>query len=163
MRRAFALAAALLVTGGCGYRVTAPNAALAGGLKAVAVPLFQNRTAEANAELTFTQAMREQLERAGRLGSGDAEGRLEGTLVAVTGGPYLGAPTLPRQPAYRLSAVVELALKKGEQVVATVTVTGNEEFVSGADVLLTEANRAAALTRLADTLMREGLERLQAP
>ena len=53
MRRAFALAAALVVTGGCGYRVTAPNAALAGGLKAVAVPVFMNRTAEANVELTF--------------------------------------------------------------------------------------------------------------
>lgn len=163
MRRAFALAAALVVTGGCGYRVTAPNAALAGGLKAVAVPLFVNRTAEANAELTFTQAMREQLERAGRLGSGDAAGRLEGTLLAITGGPYLGAPTLPRQPAYRLSAVVELSLKKGEQVVSAVTVSGAEEFVSGADVLSTESNRVAALSRLADALMREGLERLQAP
>ncbi len=162
MPRLLALAVALALSG-CGYRVTAPNAALPAGLRAVQVPLFVNRTAEANAELTFTAALREQLERAGRLGGPEADGRLEGTLLSLSGGPFLTAPTLPRQPAYRLTAVVALSLKKGDQVVSAVTVSGAEEFVSGADVLLTESNREASIARLAATLMREGLERLQAP
>lgn len=163
MRRAPLALALVVALAACGYRVTAPNAALPAGLTAVSVPVFMNRTAEPAAELAFTRALREQLERAGRLGGSDAPGRLEGTLLVVSGSPYLTAPTLPRQPAFRLAASVQLQLFKGGVSVSQVTVSGSEEFVSGADVLLTEANRGAALQRLADALMREGLERLQAP
>jgi hypothetical protein len=163
MRRALPALAVVLLLAGCGYRLAAPNSALPGGLKAVSVPVFRNRTAEPAAELAFTRAMRERLERAGRLGGSDAPGRLEGTILSVSGAPYLTAPSLPRQPAFRLAASVQLQLFKDGAPLSTVTVSGSEEFVSGADVLLTEANRGAALQRLADMLMREGLERLQAP
>ena len=127
------------------------------------MPYFDNRTAEPAAEVAFTQAARDQLERAGRLASATADGTLEGTVVSLGGGPFMGAPTLSRQPVFRLTAVLTLTLKRGGAVVATTTVTAAEEFPSGADVLLTESNRAAALRRLADAAVREGLERLQAP
>jgi hypothetical protein len=56
--------------------------------------------------------------------------------------------------------MVMLTLKKGEQTLNAVAVSGTEDYPSGADLLLSEANRGAALTRLAETLMRDGLDRL---
>ena len=46
------------------------------------------------------------------------------------------------------------------EVLAETVVSGNEDYPSGADLLLTEANRSAALRRLAEQMMREGYERL---
>lgn len=153
----------LLLLSSCGYRFTAPNASLPGGVRAVQVPFFINRTAEPGAEMPFTQAARDQLDRAGRLGGPESEGLLEGTILGVSSGPILSAPTLPRQPVFRMSATLSLTLKKNGQAVAGTTVSISEEFPSAADVLLTEANRAAALRRVADAAVREGLERLQSP
>lgn len=149
----------LLVLAGCGYRFTAPNASLP--VRSAHVPMFINRTAEPGAEMAFTQAARDQLERAGRLGGPDAEGVLEGTILAVSSGPFLTAPALPRQPVFRMSATISLTLKKDGVVVGGTTVAVSEEFPSGADVLLTESNRAAALRRVADAAIREGFERMQ--
>ena len=149
----------LFLLASCGYRFTAPNAALP--VRSAHVPFFINRTAEPGAEMAFTQAARDQLERAGRLGGPDAEGVLEGTILAVSSGPFLTAPALPRQPVFRMSATISLTLKKNGVVVGGTTVAVSEEFPSGADVLLTESNRAAALRRLADAAVREGFERLQ--
>lgn len=149
----------LLVLSGCGYRFTAPNASLP--VRSAHVPMFINRTAEPGAEMAFTQAARDQLERAGRLGGPEAEGVLEGTILAVSSGPFLTAPALPRQPVFRMSATISLTLKKDGVVVGGTTVAVSEEFPSGADVLLTESNRAAALRRVADAAIREGFERMQ--
>lgn len=154
----------LLLLLGCGYRFTAPNASLPAGIRSVSVPVFQNRTAEPAAELPFTLAARDQLSRAGRLGGPDAEAVLDGNILDVSSGPFLlPAPSLPGQPVFRISATASLTLKKGGVAVAATTVTVSEEFPSGADVLLTESNRAAAFRRLADAAIREGFERLQAP
>ena len=154
---------ALVTLSACGYRFTAPNSSLPAGLKSVRVPVFNNRTAEPGAELYFTQAARDQLERSGRLGGDAADGVLEGTIIAISSGPFLQAPELPKQPVFRLAVSLSLALKKNDLAVGTTTVVLTEEFPSGADVLLTESNRGAALRRIADAAIREGLEKLQAP
>ena len=154
---------ALVTLSACGYRFTAPNSSLPAGLKSVRVPIFNNGTAEPGAELYFTQAARDQLERAGRLGGDAADGVLDGTIIAVSSGPFMNAPELPKQPVFRLSVSLSLALKKNDVAVGTTTVALSEEFPSGADVLLTESNRGAALRRIADAAIREGLEKLQAP
>jgi hypothetical protein len=154
---------ALVTLSACGYRFTAPNSSLPAGLKSVRVPVFTNRTAEPGAELYFTQAARDQLERAGRLGGDAADGVLEGTIIAISSGPFMSAPELPKQPVFRLAVSLSLALKKNDLAVGTTTVALTEEFPSGADVLLTESNRGAALRRIADAAIREGLEKLQAP
>ncbi len=146
----------LLLLLSCGYRFTAPNASLPANIRAVHVPLFVNRTAEPGAELPFTQSARDQLARAGRLGDANAGAVLDGTILGVGSGPFMGSP-----PVFRMSVVLGLSLKKGGAEVGATTVSVSEEFPSGADVLLTESNRAAALTRLAEAAVREGLERLQ--
>lgn len=150
---------ALLALAGCGYRFAAPGAALPGGVRAVAVPMLSNRTAEPSADAALTLALREQLARAGRLAAGVPDAVLEGTLLSVSGAPLLTAGPLP---VYRLAGAAQLVLKRGDAVLAQVTVSGSEEFPSGPDVLLTEANRGAALRRLCEGLAREGLERLSA-
>ena len=153
----------LLLFLSCGYRLTAPNSSLPAGIRAAHVPLFTNRTAEPGAELPFTQAARDQLDRAGRLGDATSAAVLEGTILAVSSGPFMPpAPNLPRQPVFRMTVTLGLSLKKAGVEVGASTVAVSEEFPSGADVLLTESNRAAALTRLSEAAVREGLERLQA-
>lgn len=156
MRR-FAL---IFLLAGCGYRFVVPNAPA--GLKSVAVPVFQNHTTEPQVDALCTQSLREQYQRAGVLGGDASDGTVEGTIVSVSSVPFVAAPDRGAFPTYRLSASVQLTMKKGAQTQRSVTVSGTEEYPSGADVLLTEANRATALRRLCDALMRDGAERLSA-
>ena len=143
---------------GCGYRFTAPGGPLPSGIKSVRAPLFDNTTQESGAEVLFTQALRDQLSRAGTLGDGNTEPHVRGVVLYIAGGPLVSSPN--RLPNYRLSATARLTLvSKGKDLVGT-DISGAEDYPPGADVLLTEANRAAALRRLAETMMREGYERL---
>ena len=149
---------AALVLAGCGYRFTAPGGPLPNGIKSVRAPMFDNATSESGAEVLFTEAFRQQLGRAGTLGDSNAEPHVRGIVLGVSGGPMVSTPG--RLPNYRLSASARLTLvSHGKELVAT-EVVGAEDYPPGADVLLTEANRAAALRRLAETMMREGYERL---
>ncbi|MBL8921043.1 MAG: hypothetical protein JNJ54_19430 [Myxococcaceae bacterium] len=156
MRRS-ALAFAVLAAS-CAYRVVAPASELPGGLTSVHVPVFINQTSEAGAEAFFTQALRETYLRAGRLGGADAPGRVEGALVAVSSFPLVASPG--RLPNYRFQATVKLTVVRDGAALNTVQVSGGEDYPAGADVLSSETNRGAALRRLAESLMREGAERL---
>jgi len=156
----------LLLLVSCGYRFTAPNASLPEDIRSVRVPMFDNRTADASAELVFTQAAKDQLDRAGLLGGEGAESTLIGSVVSISSGPFITSstsPNLARQPGYRVSVSLSLKLMKGDRVVTSAVVNTQEEFPSGADVLLTESNREAAIRRIAESAVRQGLERLQAP
>lgn len=151
----------VLALSGCGYRLVPPSSTLPGGLTAVYVPLFTNATSEPGAEAFFTQALRENYLRAGRLGSENAPGRVEGAIVAAASAPLVVASP-GRLSNYRFQVTVRLTLFRGGTVLDTVTVTGGEDYPASADVLSSETNRGAALRRLADTLMKEGAERLAA-
>ncbi len=166
-RRA-ALAAVLGLAAACGYRFTAPGGPLPQGIRYVQAPVFVNVTPEPGAEALFTQALREQLIRAGTLGGEDAEARIEGTVLGVSAVPMLTPISdggIPR-PTYRLTATVQLRLLRGGALLAQAQVTGEEDVLSGLAsdsdrvIVGTETNRGAALRRLADALMREGYERL---
>jgi hypothetical protein len=120
--------------------------------------VFANQTSEAGAEALLTEALREVYLRSGRLGGATAQARIEGVLVTVASLPLVASPG--RLPNYRLQATVQLTLIKDEVVLKTVTVAGGEDYPAGADVLSSEVNRGTALRRLAESLMREGAERL---
>jgi hypothetical protein len=172
-RRSLVLGTHVLVLQACGYRFTAPGGPLPQGVKAAAVPMMSNVTPEPSAETLFTQALREQLQRAGTLGGDTADARIEGTLLSVSSGPMVTSPT-GRGPTYRLTALINLKLIRNGAVLADIQVAGDEDVQPGvnlpqgvppppgttSDVLLTEANRQAGLRRLADSMMREGYERL---
>jgi hypothetical protein len=148
----------LLTASGCGYRFAA-GGRLPEGTRAVFAPVFTNRTPEPAIEAAFTQALRERLVRAGVLGGTESEARVEGEVLAVSGAPNLGAPT-GGLASYRLTATVLLKLKKGERVLAVAQVSGQEDYPGGADPLLSEANRQAAVKRLAEQMMRDGYAQL---
>jgi len=159
-------AALLLLAAGCGYRFTAGGAPLPEGIRSVCAPVYQNHTPEPGLEALFTQSMREWLARsgvAGGGGGGECQARLEGEILSVTGAQTLLTP-LPAQKvaSYRVSAVVQLRLVKGGRVVAEAQVTAAEDYLPEplGDVLVSEANRQAALRRLSDALARDGYERL---
>lgn len=158
MRRAWLMAAVAALGCACGYRFVTPDRALLRGGQAFFVPVFANDTSEPGAEALFTQALRDALAQASALGGRGADQVLEGVVTNVASGPLLASPG--RMPNYRLSASVVLRHRQGGRVVAEVTANGAEDFPAGADVLWLESNRAAALRRLADVVIRDGLDQL---
>lgn len=148
----------LWAASGCGYRFTAGGAPLPEGIRAVSAPVFENRTSEPGVEAVFTQAFREQLIRAG-VEVGPSDAAVEGTIDSVSGAPTLQAPS-GRLASYRLTATAVLKLKRAERVLSQAQVTASEDYPPGADVLDSEANRTAALRRLAEAMMREAYSRL---
>lgn len=158
MTRLVALAALC----GCGYAFTATGGALPGGASSLAVPVFENRTSEAQAGALFADALRDALARRTRLTtSSDASARVEGVVSSIGGGPSALAAG-SSVGAFRVEAVVELSVVEGARVLYTDRVAGGEDYLPGVDLLGSEANRRAALTRLARSLMAEALSRMQA-
>ncbi|MGA9526228.1 MAG: LptE family protein [Myxococcaceae bacterium] len=160
------LSLALTLTAGCGYRFTAGPVTLPQGIRAVSAPVFGNQTAEPGLQAVFTQSLREQLTRAGIEARADADAELSGEVLSVWGGPALLTTPKELEPAtlasYRIFATAQLRLRKSGQILSERVVSGSEDYLPGVDVLQTEANRDAALRRLADRLMREGFERIAA-
>ena len=165
----------LLAGAGCGYRFTPRGAGLPEGVRSVCAPVFRNDTPEPGLEVLFTRTLRLELVRAGVLGSqGSCEAMIDGAVVGVSSAPtivtepvYEGNTRVaePQLASYRASATVVLRLMKDGAVLSETVVAGNEDFLPGTasvsgDVLEAEANRQAALHRLAETLMREGYDRL---
>ncbi|MBU8899174.1 hypothetical protein DRW03_33955 [Corallococcus sp. H22C18031201] len=159
VRRPRAGAALVLVSSlfvGCGYRLTPWGANLPEGLHSVCAPVMGNETAEPALETLFTRFLRQQLTQAGRLGTGAAcDGRIEGTVMNVGTSPTIIANN------YRVTSMVRLRLMKDERVLGETVVSGTEDYLQGTgDILEAEANRQAALARLAEVLMRDGYARL---
>lgn|GEM_PF-269295 len=177
-------------TAECGYRFAAGGAPLPEGIREVYAPVFVNRTGsnpitrlgetyraanEPGVEAIFTQAFREQLLRAGVAGGPNCEARVEGEVLGVDSGPTVLSVT-GTLASYRVSARVRLRLVKNGRQLSTADVVGYEDFVPSrqvlqqpdasmpaliqGDVLLTEANRMSAIKRLAETMMRDGYDRL---
>ena len=177
MSRLSAVGWVFLLSGlGCGYRFTPRGAAaLPEGVRSLCAPVFRNDTAEPALEALFTRVFRQELVRAGVLGSeGACEARVEGVVLVVGSNPtiltepvYEGNTLVaaPQIASYRAWATVQLRLTRDGRVLSETTVSGTEDFLPGTtgvsgDVLEAEANRQAALHRLAETLVREGYDRL---
>lgn len=162
MRRLFLAALILLAATGCGYRFTAGGAPLPEGIRAVHVPVFTNRTAESGVEAIFTEVLREQCIRAGVLGDASTEARIEGEVRGVGGAPTILSPS-GTLASYRLYGSAHLKLVKAGRVLHEIDVSAQEDYLPervDGDVLITEMNRQTAMRRLAETLMRDGYDRL---
>jgi hypothetical protein len=148
---------------GCGYRFTAGGAGFPDGIKKVFAPVIVNRTPEPGLEGVFTEAIREQLSRGGHLGGEGSEGRLEGELLTVGAAVAQLAPGTSGPLTYRVSASLRVRLFRGGTLLAQTDVYGTEDYLPAlrADVLTTEANRQAAIRRLASALAADAVARLQ--
>lgn len=165
--RAAAVLSLVLLTG-CGYRFTAGGAPLPEGVRAVHVPVFTNRTSESGVEAVFTELLRQRCIRAGVLGDEASDARIEGEVRSVYGSPTILTSTAPvRLASYRIYGSAFLRLSKNGRVLREIEVSAQEDYLPDrdaagieGDVLRTETNRNAAVRRLAETLMRDGYERL---
>jgi len=175
---------------GCGYRFTAGGAPLPEGIQKVYAPMFINHSgsnpinrlgetyraaSEPGVETIFTQAFREVLLRAGVAGDANAPARIEGEIVSIDAGVSV-VSTSGTYASSRVHARVRLRLIKNARQVESAEVYGFEDYLPGravgvypdgtgaflaeGDAVLAETNRAGAIQRLAETLMREGYDRL---
>jgi Lipopolysaccharide-assembly len=188
-RAVAALLLSVALVSSCGYRFAAGGAPLPEGIREVYAPVFVNRTGsnpiarlgetyraanEPGVEAVFTQAFREQLLRAGVAGSPNSEARIEGEILSVDTGPTV-LTVAAQLASYRVSARLRLRLVKNGRQLSTIDVTGFEDFIPSrevafladgssriveGDVLRTETNRMAAIKRLAETMTRDGYDRL---
>jgi hypothetical protein len=116
----------------------------------------KNDTAQAEAGGIFAAELRRELSGRGRLEpEGSAAPQLLAELVHLRSVPS-GVGAEGGAASYRIDA--ELRLKAGSYQDA---VAGGEDYLTGVDVLGTEANRRAALRRLARALAVEAIERLE--
>jgi Lipopolysaccharide-assembly len=188
-RCAAALILATTLVWRCGYRFAAGGPPLPEGIREVYAPVFVNRTGsnpitrlgetyraanEPGVEAIFTQAFREQLLRAGVAGGPNSEARIEGEILSVDTGPTV-LTVGGRLASYRVAARLRLRLVKNGRQLSSTDVTGFEDFIPSrevavlpdgsmdiaeGDVLRTETNRMSAIKRLAETMTRDGYDRL---
>ena len=146
----------------CGYGFSAGGPALPQGVRHVFAPVVVNRTSEPGLEAVFTDALREQLARAGTLGGEGSEGRLEGELLSVSAAVAQLAPGTTGALTYRVAATLRVRLFRNGTLLTVTDVAGTEDYLPAlrADVITTEANRQAALRRLASTLAADAYARL---
>jgi len=161
MRRLL-LAAVLGCAAGCGYGFTAGGPGLPKGIHQVFAPVVVNRTSEPGLEAVFTDALREQLARAGTLGGEGSEARLEGELLSVSAAVAQLAPGTSGALTYRVAATLRVRLFRNGALLSLTDVSGTEDYLPAlrADVITTEANRQAALRRLAATLAADAYARI---
>ncbi|MGE6763600.1 LPS assembly lipoprotein LptE [Corallococcus interemptor] len=150
------VAAVAMLGAGCGYRFSPWGSALPEGTGQVCAPVFTNETPEPSLENLFTRYLRNQLIEAGRLATAPGcDSTIEGAVLGIWSSPTI----IPNN--YRISTTVRLRLVKEGRLLSETVVSGTEDYLQGrGNVLEAEANRQAALTRLAELLMRDGYDRL---
>jgi Lipopolysaccharide-assembly len=151
------LSSLVLAAVGCGYRVARPGDVPKG--QDIRVAAVQNYTAQVEAGGVFAGAIRDELAARGRLAPEGASGpELTAELISLASVPSaLGAQGAS---AFSLSATVRIRLRDASGVVYEDQEGLGEDYLAGVDVLGTEANRRAALRRLARNLSRDLLERM---
>jgi hypothetical protein len=137
----------------CGYSLAR------GAATPLRVSPFHNASAQVEAGGLFASALREEVSSRGRLS--ESEGAtLQGELLAVRSAPSaLGAGGAL---AFRLDADILLRIVGPSGALSYEDRgTFSEDYLVGVDVLGTEANRRAALRRLARAASRELMERYE--
>ncbi len=169
MRRVRLASLALtFLLGGCGYHFTAGGPGIAGGTHPIFVPVVRNKTSEAGLEVVFTEALREQLEQRGLLGGTNSPAHIDGEILAVSALPAVLSASSAARPetalSYRVSVTLRVKLYRGSELLTQTDVSGQEDYLQGQrpDILSVEANRVAALKRLAAVLAQDAYVRLAA-
>lgn len=142
-----AFAAGLLLVA-CGY---APVRRGQGGVRVGAV---RNATAQAEAGGIFASELRSELSGRGRLESDSSSApEVQAELLSLVSFPT--AAGSEGAAAFRLEARLRVRAPNFDDLVV-----GSEDYLAGVDVLGTEANRRAALRRVARAVAREAVERM---
>lgn len=140
----------------CGYRVRSLRPVFAGAGARFAVGTFENTTPEVGVDSLVVQALRAQLTQAGALTTASNALEIDGRVTGIAGAPMVALPG--RLPSYSLSGTLEVRVRDGANVIRSASVVEREEYPAGADVLLTDLNRQAAVRRLCTQLASRAYE-----
>ena len=141
----------LILAAACGYAAVRGKPAT--GLRVAPV---KNGTAQAEAGGIFATELRRELAGRGRLEPDSSPApELSAELLALRSYPS-GVSAEGGAASYRIDADLRVRAPGYED-----TITASEDYLTGVDVLGTEANRRAALRRLARTLSAEAIERYE--
>ncbi len=151
--RALTLAVLLLASSACGYRFAVGGPGFPDELGAVYVPVFGNRSSEAEAGAIFAGALAESLAREGRAAGAQSPARLEGEVLSLVASPAATTKDGSGVGIYRLSAVVRLVLRKDGAELCRREFAASEDFLPSQDLLGLDASRREAVRRLADRMM----------
>lgn len=154
---------------GCGYRFGS-GGKLPGNPATVFVPVFRNLTEEPGIEAYYTEALRKELSHSGKEGGALSETRIDGEIISVSSNPAIhlvdksGTQVLA---SYLVSVAVRISLFQGQKKLKQVEINNQEDFLAPQPdsqkelmVLSVEANRRAAIRRLAKYQMKEALRQL---
>lgn len=156
---ALALLVALTATG-CGYAFATGGAPLPEGVQAVYVPVFLNRSSEAEAGAIFADALAEMLAREGKVGGPSAAARVEGEILSLTTSPEATTREGSGVGLYRVSGRVRLTLLRDGRAVCTRELRGTEEYIPSVNLSTLEASRREGVRRLANRMMRDAARRI---
>lgn len=140
---------------GCGYRFAVGESGIPAAVGAVYVPVFANRSTEAEAGAIFSEALAENLARRGRLAGSGAPARIEGEVLSIVSEPAATGPDGRGVGVYRLRARLRIGLVDQGQVVCTREFAAGEDYLPAVDLLSLEASRRQAVRRLAARMMAE--------
>jgi outer membrane lipopolysaccharide assembly protein LptE/RlpB len=137
---------------GCGYQMVGKETHIPPGLASIAIPTFKNLTYEPGIEVQFTQGfLREFIldRRVNLVDRAQADSILEGVVVSF----YLFSVAYDRSGLaleYQINVLLSLTLKKrtGEILWQETGLSETWWFRASSDVLVNEANKAAALQQI---------------
>lgn len=147
------LVAGALLAAGCGYRFAVGGADLPEGIERVYVPVFENRSVDAEAGALFAGALADALGRMGRAGGPGEPSRVEGVVLAIDASPAATGPDGTEVGLYRLRARLLLRLVHEERTLCVRELAAGEDYLPNVDLLGTETTRRQAVRRLATRMM----------
>lgn len=149
--------AAVVLLAGCGYRFSPGGEHIDKSIRTVYVETFGNRTSEANVENTFRNSFIDQFRKSSRFrvaeSSEDADALVKGSINSLSSS-HLSYTSADVAKEDRITAVMDLVF---EERVSRKIIWSNTSFswygdytVSSTNPATTDANKRAALSKLAD-------------
>lgn len=137
---------------GCGYQMVGKETHIPPGLNSIAIPTFKNLTFEPGIEVQFTQGFLRDFildRRVKVVDREEADSILEGAVLAFN----IFSVSYDRSGfvlEYQINVLLSLTLKKrtGEVLWQEKGLSENLWFRASSDVLINEANKAAAIQRI---------------
>lgn len=145
---------------GCGYHLAGTVSSLPPDVKRIAIPQFSNNTLRPDIENQFTNALLDEFAKGGKVGvvsETEADAVIRGTVAAFETTPvsYVGGDVIQE---YRVTVRLEVAfVKKANESVLwkDKNISYFADYKNHQDVAVSEANRDAAIKKIADDVARQ--------
>jgi outer membrane lipopolysaccharide assembly protein LptE/RlpB len=152
MKKVLFLIGCLILLWGCGYKMVGKETHVPAGLTSIAIPTFKNKTFEPGIEIPFTQGFLREFIQEQRTKVKDRE-TADAYLEGVINSFKIHSVSFDRAGLaleYQVTVVIDLTMKKrtGETLWTEKTLSETRWFRASSNVLINEANRAAAIQQI---------------